>query len=423
MVRTRIAPSPTGFAHVGTAYTALLNFAFARKNGGKFIVRIEDSDPKRNIEGAEGKIYKALSWLGIDWDEGETKGGKYGPYLLSKRLGLYKEKAHELVDLGKAYEDDGAIRFKNTGTDMSWNDLVLGDITFPGGEITDFVIMKSDGFPTYNFNAVVDDMAMDITHVIRGEDHVSNTPRQLALYDAFGVKHPFFAHHPMLQNREKKKLSKRDTAVDIEQYKQMGYLPDAFLNFLCLLGWSHPDGKEIFSLEEFTDKFDISRVRESGAIFDMNKLDWINGEYIRNLKIQDLGFKIHEFFGGKYDEDKIAEVLPLVQSRIKTLGEFETLGGFFFSRPKLTWDQKNGLNKKHLKASLEAIESIEVWEKDNLDKTLLASIDKNGFKTGDFFMDLRVAVCGSRFTPPINESILILGKEETKSRIENSLRK
>ena len=423
MVRTRIAPSPTGFAHVGTAYTALLNYAFAKKNKGKFIIRIEDSDTKRNVEGAENKIYEALDWLGIDWDEGETKGGKYGPYLLSKRLDFYKKKATELLELEKAYEDSGAIRFKNTGKDMAWHDLVRGDVDFPGGEITDFVIMKSDGYPTYNFNVVVDDIAMGITHVIRGEDHVSNTPRQLALYEAFGAKPPFFAHHPMLQSRERKKLSKRDAAVDVFEYKKAGYLPEAFVNFLCLQGWSHPEGKDIFSMQEFVSNFDISRVRPSGAVFDTKKLDWINGEYIRNLEIQDLGFKIQEFFGGKYDEDKIAEVLPLVQSRIKTLGEFGTLAGFFFNRPKLTWDQVNGLNKKHLKASLKAIENAEVWEKDNLDKAFLEVIDENGFKTGDFFMDLRVAISGSRFTPPITESILILGKNEAISRISFVLKR
>ena len=222
-IRVRIAHSPTGFAHVGTAYTALFNYAFAKKNKGKFVIRLEDTDVKRNVKGAEKAIYDGLSWLGLAWDEGPDmsaskagKGGEYGPYRQSERLDIYKERAQELIKKDLAYKDEGAVRFRNPGKDISWNDLVRGVVSFPGGEVTDFVLLKSDGFPTYNFAVVVDDILMRISHVIRGEEHISNTPRQLALYKAFEEKPPKFAHLPTLRNKERKKLSKRRDPVDLK---------------------------------------------------------------------------------------------------------------------------------------------------------------------------------------------------------------
>jgi glutamyl/glutaminyl-tRNA synthetase len=284
MVRVRIAPSPTGFAHVGTAYTALFNFAFARNKNGKFIIRIEDTDVKRHLPRAEEAIYQALSWLGIDWNEGPDKGGKYGPYKQSERLDIYREKAKELIKKDLAYEEEGAIRYKNPKEDIAWRDLVRGEISFPGSEIGDFVIMKSDGYPTYNFAVVVDDSLMKISHIIRAEEHISNTPRQIALYKALGLKIPEFAHLPLLRNPDRSKISKRKNPVALSWYREQGYLPEALINFLCLLGWSHPEGKEIFSLEEFIKVFDIKRVRKAGPIFNLKKLDWINGEYILKTK-------------------------------------------------------------------------------------------------------------------------------------------
>lgn len=403
-VRARIAPSPTGFAHVGTAYTALFNYAFARHNGGKFIIRIEDSDLKRNIEGSEEKIYQVLSWLGISWDE--------GPYKLSERLELYKRKAKELLDRGLAYEDEGAIRFKNPKEDVSWVDLVRGEIKFSGEEITDFVIMKSDGYPTYNFNVVVDDIAMQITHVIRGEDHISNTPRQIALYRAFGVKHPEFAHHPMLLNAKRQKLSKRDAAVDVEEYRRLGILPEALVNFLSLMGWSHPDEKEIFDMEEFVREFTLERVRKSGAIFDINKLLWVNQKYINNFQLPVFISRIISFYDNKYPRQKVEQIAPLVQSRIRTLKEFESIAGFFFEAPKV---DKNMLSKNYRLHLAQAIDAIDGG------KPLEDVPKENNFKTGDFFMDLRIALTGKRVTPPINESIAILGNKEAVKRIRKAL--
>lgn len=418
MVRVRIAPSPTGFAHVGTAYTALFNYAFAKKNSGKFIVRIEDTDVKRRVEGAEEAIFKGLNWLGISWDESIDKG-KHGPYRQSERLELYREKVKELEKNGFAYKDDGAVRFKNPGEDVSWSDLIKGEITFPGGEITDFVILKSDGYPTYNFAVVVDDLEMKITHVIRGEDHVSNTPRQIALYKAFGEKLPKFAHHPTLRNKEHKKLSKRRDPVDIEKYKKEGYLPPALVNFLCLLGWSHPREKEIFDLSEFVELFTLERVRKAGPIFNVEKLDWMNGEYIRKAGDAKLADIFYEFSGKKYSQEEIKKVTPLVKDRIKRLTEFEGMAGFFFRKPKVDKKLFGKDYKEHINSALAVLTDVGEWKKERIDSALVGMIKGKGYHTGKFFMNFRIAIAGGKVTPPINESIVILGKEETLERLKN----
>jgi glutamyl-tRNA synthetase len=408
-VRTRIAPSPTGFAHVGTAYAALFNYAFTRSKNGQFIIRIEDTDIKRHVKGAEEAIYKGLSWFGIDWDEGPDKGGKFGPYKQSERLEIYQKRAKELVKNSLAYEEKGAIRFKNPGEDVGWKDLVRGEINFPGGEITDFVILKSDGYPTYNFAVVVDDILMEISHVIRGEEHISNTPRQLALYKALKTKPPEFAHLPTLRNKERKKLSKRRDPVDLRIYKKEGYLPEALVNFLCLLGWSHPEGKEIFDLDEFVKEFSLSRARKAGPIFNIEKLDWMNGEYIRKTGNSKLKTQIYEYFGKKYPKDLIGKTIPFVKDRIKKLSEYESLAGFFFKKPKIDKKLLGKNYKEHLKAAITALEN---------NKSLEDVSKKNNFKTGDFFMDLRIAITGKRVTPPINDSIAILGRKETLERLK-----
>lgn len=428
-MRVRIAPSPTGFAHVGTVYTALFNYAFAKKSGGKFIIRLEDTDIKREVKGAEEAIYNGLSWLGLSWDEGPDlpagkadKGGKFGPYRQSERLDIYRKKASELLKVNLAYKDKGAIRFKNPGEDVGWTDIVRGDIKFAGGEITDFVMIKSDGYPTYNFAVVVDDILMKISHVIRGEEHISNTPRQLALYKAFKSSPPKFAHLPTLRNIERKKLSKRRDPVDLRIYQKQGYLPEALVNFLCLLGWSHPKEKEIFDLKEFIRVFDIKRIRKAGPIFNLEKLDWINGEYIRKTQNSLLKTQIWEFADKKYPKEKIAKTIPLVKERIKKLSEFENLAGFFFKKPKVDKEVFGKNYKKHLESAIKALESVEKWENKNIDKVLLDKVKKCGFKTGDFFMDLRIAITGSKVTPPINDSIVILGKEETLKRLNAILK-
>ncbi len=419
-VRVRIAPSPTGFAHVGTGYTALFNYAFARKNNGTFVVRIEDTDIKRNMEGAEKAIFEGLTWLGLTWDESADKGGEFAPYRQSEKLSIYQQKARELVDLGLAYEDEGAIRFKNPGNDVSWEDLVRGKVTFPGGEITDFVILKSDGYPTYNFAVVVDDIYMQISHVIRGEEHISNTPRQLALYKAFEVSPPQFAHHVTLRGVDRKKLSKRRDPVNLSIYKDQGYLPEALVNFLCNLGWSHPEGKEIFPLSEFVELFDIKRFRKAGPVFDLNKLDWINGEYIRKLSDESLKskFKDQSLKFASLPEAKQLEITKIVKDRIKKLSDLDALAGFFFEKREVDQSLFTHDYKKHLDTAFEILNKIKNWEKGEVDKTMLGAVKSNNYKTGDFFMDLRIAITGAKFTPPINDSLIILGKKETLARIK-----
>lgn len=422
-VRVRIAPSPTGFAHVGSAYTALFNYAFAKKNNGEFIVRFEDSDVKRNLEGSEQAILDGLKWVGLSWDEGTDIGGPYAPYRLSDRMDLYKSKIDELLEKGLAYEDDGAVRFKNTREDISWNDLVRGEVKFPGDQITDFVIRKSDGYPTYNLAVVVDDIAMKMTHIIRGDEHISNTPRQIALYKAFGAEIPEFAHHPTLRNKQHKKLSKRHDPVDLKMYKEEGYLPQAILNFLCLMGWSHPEEKEIFGLDEFVELFSLDRVLTSGPVFDTDKLDWINGEYIRKMSIDEFVNKlssVNDKFG-KWGDDNKKSVAELIQTRINKLSDAESLISFFFEKPEVEMDRFDEDYKEHLATALECIENVEKWNLETLNDSLMKNIQDKGYKVGKFFMNLRIAITGKKISPPINESIIVLGKQETVLRLKNVL--
>lgn len=420
-VRTRIAPSPTGLAHVGTAYAALYNYAFARKMKGKFILRIEDTDVKRNVKGAEEAIYEGLSWLKLTWDEGPDKGGKCGPYRQSERLESYRKKACELEEKGRAYREEGAIRFKNSEREIFWEDLVRGRVSFPGEEVGDFVIMKSDGYPTYNFAVVVDDILMKISHVIRGEEHISNTPRQIALYQALGEKQPLFAHLPTLRNKDRKKLSKRRDPVDLGIYRREGYSPEALTNFLCLLGWSHPEEKEIFSLAEFVAEFSLKRVRKAGPVFDLTKLDWLNGEYIRKMRNRELAAWIFEFYGGEYSEEIVRKTAPLVKTRIKKLSEYEGLAGFLFKRPRVAKKLLGKRSVEHLEAAAGVLVELKRWGLEEIGGVLAEVVGKKEFKTGEFFMDLRVALAGSRVTPPINEAMIILGKKETLTRIRENI--
>ncbi len=422
-IRTRIAPSPTGFAHVGTAYVMLLNYAFTRKNGGSIILRLDDTDQKRHVQGAEDAIYLGLTWLGFDWDEGPDKGGEYGPYRASEKLEYYRVKAKELLDKGLAYEDKGAIRFKNQGIDQTWKDLIHQDITFPGGEVTDFVIIKSDGFPTYNFNTVIDDIDMNITHVIRGEEHISNTPRQLALYQAFGAVPPEFAHFPTLRNADRKKLSKRRDSVDLRIFRAEGYLPEALVNFLGLMGWSHPEGKDIFTLKEFVDVFDIKRVRKAGPIFDVKKLDWINGIYIRNTPDETFVHLLNQHIAHDTDIEFLKQVAPLIKERISKLSDAEPLLTFFWEEPKISREIFEDLRANiFITPALNTLSSIKVWNLENVNSSLTNLISEKEFKVGEFYMHMRLAIAGKKITPPINESMIILGQDVVLRRLENAQR-
>lgn len=433
-IRVRIAPSPTGFAHVGTAYTALFNFAYARKNNGKFILRLEDTDVARHVEGAEEAIYDGLNWLGLTWDEGPKlpagkagNGGKYGPYRQSERLPIYKKKAEELLGKDFAYKDEGAVKFKSKfkSNKIGWIDVIRGKVEFPVSEISDFVIIKSDGYPTYNFAVVVDDALMEISHVIRGEEHISNTPRQLALYDAFKISRPEFAHLPTLRNKDRKKLSKRLDPVDLKKYQNEGYLPEALINFLCLLGWSHPEEKEIFGLNEFVKLFDLKRVRKAGPIFNIEKLEWINKQYlIKQAEERPKEFVSYasnvSIYSGKPNFEQVGlGTATIISQRIDKFQEYDNMVRPYYETPK-TLDTKNlSTNKKvHLEESLKFLKSLGEWDDENINEGLLGLAKEKKYNLREFFMDLRIALTGETVGVPLGNLISNLTKKETVHRIK-----
>jgi len=427
VVRTRIAPSPTGQdLHIGNAYTALINYVFARKHGGQFIIRIEDTDRARLVEGSEGRILASLAWLGIHHDE--------GPYRQSERLPLYQKYAEELVAKGHAYycyctkerleqmrerqeakhlppmydglckklknkrDEKHVIRLNvpDEGT-TTFHDIVRGDVSFENKLLDDQIILKSDGYPTYHLGVVVDDHLMTISHIIRGEEWISSTPKHFLLYKFFGWDLPQFAHVSLLRNPDRSKLSKRKNPVWVSDYKQKGFLPEAIVNYLATMAWSFPGGRDIFSIDEMIKEFKLEDVKTTAPIFDIEKLKWMNGKYLRESHI-------NEFYKGKYPEDKVKQVWPLVRERMKVLTEFESLAGFFFERPA---------PKKVRKEIRDALESCE-WNHDAMEKAIRAVAGK---RAKDAFMELRVAVTGSSVGPPLLESLEILGREETLARL------
>ncbi len=457
-VRTRIAPSPTGDdLHIGNAYTALVNYVFAKKHNGQFLVRIEDTDRSRLVQGAEQRILDSLRWLGVPHDEGPDVGGPHVPYRQSERLPTYKKYAEELVLKGHAYycfctperlegmrKDqetahkppmyDGTcrnlksqisnlklekgekhvIRLKvpREGT-TAFTDLIRGEISFENKLIDDQVILKSDGFPTYHLGVVVDDHLMQISHIIRGEEWIPSTPKHVLLYGFFGWKMPAFAHVSVLRNPDKSKLSKRKNPVWVGWFRTQGFLPDAIKNYLATMAWSHPGGREIFTVEEMRDVFDISQIQTTAPVFDLEKLRWLNGEYIRKAKISNFKFQISNFFAKKYDEALVEKIYPLVVERMKTLSEFESLAGFFFEKPK---DFERPLKVRPLKVAREALETVD-WNHDAMEKAIRGRSEAAGEKTKDVFMELRVAVTGKTVGPPLLESLEVLGREETLARL------
>lgn len=467
-VRVRIAPSPTGDPHIGTAYTALFNFAFSKKHQGEFVLRIEDTDQFRLVEGSENKIFEALDWLGLSPDESPEKKGEFAPYRQSERLKLYKKFVLELVEkkiafycdcsserLQKVREEqqerkevphyDGKCK-KNPPQDIancvirlnvpeegstSFHDEVRGEITFQNSDIDDQVLLKSDGFPTYHLASVVDDHEMKISHVIRGEEWLSSTPKHVLLYRAFGWELPVFAHLPLLRNPDKSKLSKRKNPVSVLFYRDEGYLPEALLNFLALMGWSMPDGKEIFSLQEFIENFDLKRIDPAGPVFDVQKLDWINGHYIRELKDEELIKRLVNGGFTKYTEKQVASKLPLVKERMKKLKEFDELAGYFFEN-KIDLDSKTLLDisredEKTILGALSevkrALESIENWTVDSIEKALNEVNEKLGWNKTKLFQSIRYSTTGSTTTPPLGETLEAIGKSHTMTRIDKAVNK
>lgn len=425
-VKVRFPPSPTGNLHVGSVRTALFNFLFARKNKGKLLLRIEDTDKKREVKETYQGIYDSLKWLGLDWDE--------GPILQSERLKIYKEHSKLLLDKGIAYKAEGAVFLKTKKEGQTkWIDLIGNkQISFDNATIDDFVIYKSNGFPTYHFANVVDDHLMGITHVLRGADIMSSTPKQLMLYYAFDWELPKFGHFPVILATDRSKLSKRHGAIGILDFKKMGFLPEALVNYLALLGWTPPSGKEVLSLEEMIGEFELKDIHTSSAVFDITKLDWMNGEYIRKtqnskLKTQMFGY-LKDISGGAIEyptEDEIEKVIPLVKERIKKLSDFIPLTDFLWERPEYEREVFDKLNLENtaevLQKILEELKNmVKPWDGKLFEETFRNLAEELNISASQMFQLIRVAVSGQLVTPPLFECIKILGEEEVLKRIEAS---
>lgn len=483
-VRVRYAPSPTGEPHVGNIRTALFNWLLARQTGGSFIVRIEDTDQARKVEGAVESILESLRWLGLDWDEGPEVGGDYGPYFQSERLDIYQPIAKKLVEEGHAYlcycspqrleemraeqmrrkepprydrrcreltegdrlekEREGTtpvVRFKTPLKDRtSFTDLLRGEVIFDNSSLDDFVILKADGYPTYHLANVVDDHMMEISHIMRADEWLSSTPRHILLYRALGYEPPQFAHLPMILGDDRSKLSKRHGATSLLEYREQGYLPEAMMNFLALLGWSLDDKTEIIGRDQLIEHFSLERIGVTGAIFSQEKLAWMNGMYLRQLNLNEFSEKAIPFLekglpasiSHPLPEEYIKQILPLVQERIKTLGDLPQLTEFFFI-DEFSYDaeqliqQQKGMTKKSaleaLRLSKGRLETIAQFDAKSLEEVLRPLAEEVGLKTGQLFGALRVAVTGRPVAPPLFQTMAVLGRERCLKRIQAALEK
>ncbi len=436
--RVRFAPSPTGSLHIGGAHTALFNWLYARRNGGSFILRIEDTDMERSTKEYEQSILDGMRWMGLDWDEGPDKGGDFGPYRQSERMHLYKKYAQQLLDEGKAYEKDGAVFFKVVpGKELRFRDEVYGNLDFKSenasvnqdGTIKDIVIMKRDGMPTYNYAVVIDDYTMGINMVIRGEDHIINTPKQLLIYDALGFEAPGFAHLPMILGKDKKKLSKRQGATSVFEYNDMGYLPDGVFNFLALLGWSPKNGQEIFSREEAVEMFDISAVTRKAAVLDMDKLNHINQEQMKIMDPMKLLAVIRPFWvemgfdlSGLSDE-YLASSLHTMGGRGQTTKQLAEYSDYFvtFDVVKERYDaseikdEARAVVKKFYNALLT---DCAEWKADKMEEFTKEWIAANDSSMKVVCMPLRWALTGRKVSPGVFEVAEQLGRDECRRRLE-----
>jgi len=405
-----MAPSPTGFLHIGGVRTFLFNWLFARGRGGECLLRIENTDTDREVEESVDQIGRSLRWLGIGWD-GETT------FQLNV-MERAKEEARRLVDEGTAYEDEGAIRIRMPDEGATaWEDAIKGRIEVPNDELEDLVLVRSDGRPTYNFASPLEDWLDGITHVIRGDDHVSNTPKQINVLRALGAEPPVYAHVPSVFGADGKKLSKRHGAVSVDEFREAGYVPEALMNFLALLGWA-PDGETtIMSREELVERFSLDRVGSSPATFDYAKLDWMNGVYLRELSPEDYAERLVAYVHEQdYDwpDDRVRAAAPLVQQKIGRLGEFPAFAGFLFQDvepdPEL-------LDARILRAAASALEAVDPWSVAEIELALKQLCDDLGEKPRTVYLPIRVAVTGSRVSPGLYESLELLGKETSLTRL------
>jgi glutamyl-tRNA synthetase len=419
-VRVRMAPSPTGFLHVGGVRTFLFNWLFARGRGGECLLRIENTDTSREVAEATGQIQRSLTWLGIDWD---------GPVTFQlDAMDRCRDLAQHLLGEGRAYEDEGATRFRMPDKGVTaWDDAVLGPIEVPNEKLEDVVLVRSDGRPTYNFANPVEDMDDAITHVIRGRDHVSNTPKQLQILAAFGHEPPVYAHVPDVLGDDGKKLSKRHGATSIDEFRAAGYIPPALMNFLALIGWA-PDGETtIMAPDALVERFTLERVGASPATLDYQKLDWMNGTYLRALVQDDYANALVGFLreqGYDWPEERIRAAAPLVQEKIERLGQFPDFAGFLFQRRNgndaASPETRVSLDADLLAAAEETLAGVEPFTAEAIEQALRDLADRVGQKPRQAFQPIRVAVTGSTVSPGLFESIELLGRDETLARIRDA---
>jgi glutamyl-tRNA synthetase len=481
-VRTRFAPSPTGYLHIGGLRTALFAYLFARHHGGCFILRIEDTDRSRLVEGALEDIVDSLRWIGIEWDEGPDSGGPFAPYRQSTRRTVYDEHAGMLIERGHAYRcyctperlsglreeqrkkglDQGYDRrcrnlaprqreeFERAGApsvvrlkvplegETHFDDIIRGRVSKKNSVLDDLVLLKSDGYPTYHLANVVDDHLMEMTHVIRGEEWISSTPRHILLYDAFGWEPPSFAHVPVILAQGGGKLSKRQGATMVREFREKGYLSEALLNFIALLGWSLDDKTEFFSMDDLIRYFDLDRVNKAPAVFSYDKLDWFNGVYIRKKSLTELYDLVLPFLmragiitaSPEGDQKEyLMRILPLVQERMNQLGDIVGLTWFFFDEKYEIRDAGSLIPKgasavdgmKILASARERIQSLQSLEEGDLEQALRGIVEDLGMKAGQVFMPIRVAVTGSRVSPGLFETVAVLGRDRVLNRLEGAL--
>jgi glutamyl-tRNA synthetase len=441
-VRVRFAPSPTGYLHIGGARTALFNWLYAKHTGGTFVLRIEDTDQARNTQEAVDVILNGMRWLGLDWDEGPITGaangpskGNYGPYFQSQRMESYKRRVEELKAKGKAYDEDGAVKFRMEREPILIPDLVVGDVR---RELTDrerldpdFVIIRSDGQPVFHFVNVVDDLEMKITHVIRGEDHLANTAKHLALFRAFGVEPPKYAHIPLILNIDGTKMSKRDTGASLQTYIDGGYTPEAIVNYLYLLGWSPKENREIMAKDEVIRMFDLPQILRHNARFDIDKLHWVNGEYIRTMtmeRFEELGIQALHRAGldtTGYSKEYIDAAFATCKEKIKQFVELPPYGGFYF-KEEIELDAAMRAEftpevKARVTALLAAYKEVANFKSDVLQESLKATAKSLGVKPGLLVHPLRLAVTGSTVGPSLYHLLEIVGREKTLRRLEKVL--
>lgn len=471
-IRTRFAPSPTGFMHVGGVRTALFAWILAKQAApnGTFILRIEDTDKQREVEGSIQQIASSLSWLGISWDEGITVGGPHAPYLQSERLPIYLEWAQKLVDSGRAYADpysveeltafreqakaqkqpflyrnhrpeqppawDGTqpLRFKSDPKPYAWHDAVMGNLTTGEEAIDDFILIKGDGYPTYNFCHIVDDAIMGVTHVLRSQEFISSTPKFLNLYEALAIDKPVLATLPYVMAMDgKKKLGKRDGAKNILDYGTEGYLPEAMMNFLATLGWNDGTEQEVFTTNELIGKFSLDRVQKSPARFDEQRLLWLNGQHIRLLSIEDLSKRVEAFWpeSALNAESSYREaVLTLVQDRLKTLTDLTPITRYFFEEPTPDWLMVQEIKQLKKYSRQELVELLKhsmsslaesSFDSESLQVTLNSLLESTGEKPGVLFSLIRLSISWAPFSPALNDTLSLIGKERVLRRIEQAI--